>query len=336
MNHLFWTFTNVGQETNIYYANLILAIPIVIFFRNLKIQVLLIALTFILFTISYYIEMNYSGYIIKTYINPNFNIIAFGIWLTFSFLMMRFLLIEINSAEYAMSKQNSELEDFTRLASHDMKEPLRTIVSFSALLKSKYKETLPNEANEYLSFIENGAGRLNNLLDDLSAYNRLTPPIFEDLNLVNLNQIVKELISDLQKVITDTGAEITSNELPHIKINPEHIRQLFQNLITNGIKFQSETTNNNPTININYSSQEFDHEITITDNGIGIPKENIKTVFQKFNRLHSRNDFDGTGLGLATCQKIIQLYNGKISIKSKVGRGTNIIILLPKKVTEIN
>lgn len=330
INNLFWTFTNVGQEANIYYANIILVIPVVIFFRELKIQIALILLTFGLFVISYYVDLNYSGYVINTYVNPNFNIIAFGIWLTFSFLMMRFLLIEINSAENAMKKQHTELEDFTRLASHDMKEPLRTIVSFSSLLKSKYTQELPKEANEYLDYIENGAGRLNNLLDDLSSYNSLSLPVFEKLEFIDLNLILNELIYDLGKVVNESSAKITIQTLPKLKVNPAHMRQLFQNLIMNGIKFQPKDNKHIPKVEIDYISMETYHEIIVRDNGIGISEINVNAVFQKFKRLHNRSEYDGTGIGLATCKKVMELYNGEIFIKSKVGAGTSIHIQFPR------
>ncbi len=329
INNLFWAFTNIGQDSNIYYSNVILAIPIVIFFRKFKTQAALICLTFIFFSVSYFVDTNYPGYIIRTYQNPNFNIIAFGIWLAFSFLMMRFFLQEIDQAEARLQKQNIDLEDFTRLASHDMKEPLRNIISFSSLIKSKHLKILPKEVESYLSYIETNGYRLNELLDGLSSYNQINFTHSSQLEEVSLESILNDLTKELKSWIRETNAIIEYDKLPIIKANPSHMKLLFRNLITNAIKFQPKNDGHIPIIKINYKEDELQHKFSFEDNGIGISEAQRKNVFKKFKKLHSRKEYDGTGLGLATCEKIIALYRGQIHIVPEKENGTTICFTIP-------
>jgi len=327
LNNLLWTFTNVGQESNIYIANIILVIPIMIFFRKLKTQIALIVLTYVFFILSYYVDMNHPGFIIKENINENFSIVVFGTWILLSFLMLRFFINEIDTAETKLELKNTELEDFTRLASHDMKEPLRTISSFSSLMRKRHGDEIPSKASDYLEYIESGSKRLNDLLDDLSNYSMIN---FNDLELkeVDLNEVLRNVKMDLKLRILDTNTVIENDPLPKISGNESHMTQLFLNLISNGIKFQPKEGKKNPIISIKSESDNGFHTITFKDNGIGISKDNLSKVFTKFKKLHNRKEYEGTGLGLATCQRIAELYQGKITIESEPGIGTSFKVMI--------
>jgi len=327
INNIFWTFTNVGQATNVYMANIILVIPIMIFFRELKSQVALISLTYIFFICSYQIDLNFPAYVIKEELNTSFPIVVFGTWILLSFLMLRFFINEIDSAETKLELKNIELEDFTRIASHDMKEPLRTISSFSSLMRKRHGEDLPTKASDYLEYIESGSKRLNDLLDDLSNYSMIN---FNDLEFqeVDLNEVLENVKMDLKLRIMDTKTIINSDPLPKISGHESHMTQLFLNLISNGIKFQPKEGSVDPVIDIKSKYENGFHIITFKDNGIGISKENISKVFTKFKKLHNRKEYEGTGLGLATCKRIVELYQGKIFVESEPGKGTSFKVLI--------
>ena len=328
--NLFWTFTNIGQEANIYGANIILAIPIMIFFRAVRTQIALILLTYLFYILSYYIDQNYSAYVINNYLNPSFNVVVFGIWILLSFLMLRFFIIEIDNAEAKLESKNTELEDFARLASHDMKEPLRTISSFSSLLRKKHATELSEQASGYLNYIETGSKRLNDLLDDLSHYSRLNINHIE-LTEVDLNKVLKNVLMDLTARIEDSNAQIFHEELPTILAHESHMTLLFSNLITNGLKFQPKELDNKPEIRIAAKSFNGQHTISFKDNGIGIKEENISKIFKKFKKIHGKKEYEGTGLGLATCQRISELYQGSIFVTSKLGMGSIFKVVLSEK-----
>jgi len=328
INNLLWSFTNVGQEANIYTSNIILAIPIMIFFKDLKDQILLLILTHLFFVGSFYVDQNFSPFIIKDQVNPSLNIIIYATLVLFSFLMLRFFNIEINNAETKLELKNTELEDFTRVASHDMKEPLRTINSFSSLLRKRHGPELSSSASNYLSYIESGSERLNLLLKDLSSYSAINFDNLE-LNEVDLNKVLENVKLDLILRISDTATIIENDTLPIILGRESHMTQLFLNLISNAIKFQPKEGNQRPFISINYDTKGRHHLITVKDNGIGISKENMEKVFTKFKRLHSRKEYEGTGLGLATCKRIAELYGGDIFVESALGSGSTFKVMLP-------
>lgn len=321
---VFWMFVKSSQAASLHYTFIIFPIPIVILFRSIKIQVSLVVLSFICFLVSHYIINNYPAPI-DGYTNPFFTIFLVGLWLCLSFIMLLFFVSEVDQAESRLQKTNDDLEDFSKIASHDMKEPLRTISSYTSLIRSKHEKELSSTVSTYLGYIETRVRRLDNLLSDLSNYSVIDLSE-EDLKDIDLNVILKNVKDDLKLKIKESGTKITSNRLPHLRARESHMYQIFQNLIQNSIKFHSYDKGILPEIIIkSRPGNNFNH-IIFQDNGIGIKDEYLDQVFVKFNRLHSRDQYDGTGLGLATCKRIVEKYNGEIKIASTVGVGTTITL----------
>ncbi len=262
---------------------------------------------------------------IDSYSNPYFSVITVGVLLFLSFAMLLFFVSEMDEAEERLQNKNIELEEFSKIASHDMREPLRTISSFASLIKKKHGAEISGRGSEYLDYIEKGVSRLDNLLSDLSSYSTIdsTEEVLKD---IDLNIVLDNVKDDLKTAISESGTIIFNNSLPTIKIRESQISQVFQNLLHNSIKFQSLEKNTVPEIHIENQLINGYHHITFRDNGIGIKEEYLDQIFLKFKKLHSRDKYEGTGLGLATCKRIIEKYNGEISIKSKIGEGTAITL----------
>lgn len=321
---ILWMFIGSSQLGLIHYSYLIFPIPIVILFKSRATQIILVVLSFVSFLISQYIIVAFPASI-GSYSNPYFSIIVVGIFISLSFLMLLFFVSEMDKAEDRLQQTNEELEEFSKIASHDMREPLRTISSFASLIQKKHREEIPKDVSKYLEFIETGAGRLHNLLGDLTNYSSIESSE-EELKDVDLNVILSNVTDDLKLKIAESNAIIKHESLPTIRARESHISQLFQNLIQNSIKFQPIGQQHSPQITIASKLIDNFYNITFQDNGIGIRKEYLGDVFSKFTRLHNRDKYEGTGLGLATCKRIVEQYNGKIGITSKVGEGTIVTI----------
>lgn len=322
LNIIFWIFLSTGQSANIHYVFLMSPIPIVILFKNVRTQVILIVLNYLAFLTSHLI-IQYFPPVVMSYSNPHLTVIVFGIWLGISFSMLRFFTRELLDSEKKLHLKNKELEDFAHIASHDLKEPLRTISSFSSLLLLRHTDEISEDAKEYLDFISSGAKRMNSLITDLSSYSMVTKDSKQSTD-VNLNDILLQVKNNLQASISASGTIINSSPLPTIKASSNHMIQLFQNIISNSIKFQPLENKQPPVISIKAQPQGEFQTLQFTDNGIGIPKEHLDQIFTKFKRLHNREQYDGTGLGLATCKKIIEHYHGKIIVESEINEGTTI------------
>ena len=321
---VFWMIARSSQLGNLHYFYIIFPIPIVILFRSLKIQVSLVTLAFGCFLASYYIINSYPA-ASDGYASPYFAIFLVALWLSMSFIMLLFFVSEVDQAESRLEETNNDLEEFSKIASHDLKEPLRTISSYTSLIRTKHEEELSPNVSTYLGYIETRVKRLDNLLADLSNYSAIDFSE-EELQDIDLNTVLNNVKDDLKLKIKESGAVISNNHLPTLRAREGHIYQLFQNLIQNSIKFQAPGENNLPKIIIKSKQENNFHFITFEDNGIGIKEEHLEKIFVKFKRLHSRDTYDGTGLGLATCKRIIEKYNGKIYIKSKIGIGTTITL----------
>jgi two-component system CheB/CheR fusion protein len=241
------------------------------------------------------------------------------------------LLVELNNrlkrrAE-ELANSNVELERFAYVASHDLQEPLRMVTSFLQLLKKRYEEKLDETANQYIAFAVDGAERMKTLIMDLLDYSRVGSNTEPNEN-VDLNLLVDEIKNLLSKSIDEVKANITIDHLPIVKGNRTQLLQLFQNLISNAIKYHKEGT---PSIAIHYTEQEEDHLFEIKDNGIGIDPAFHEKIFVIFHRLHSRSEYTGTGIGLAICKKIVERHNGKIWVKSALGQGSSFFFTLSKR-----
>ncbi|MCE9537620.1 MAG: PAS domain S-box protein [Bacteroidetes bacterium] len=225
-----------------------------------------------------------------------------------------------------LARSNQDLEQFAYIASHDLQEPLRTISSFVQLLDKNKSETIDEETKEYFQFITKATDKMKNLIRDLLAYSRVGKSI--ELSTVDCNIILKEVIAEMDTSIKESKAQITSAILPKVKGNEVQLKKLFQNLISNGIKFRKK--NSIPEINISVEEKETEYVFAVKDNGIGIEDKNIDKVFLLFQRLNSETEYSGTGIGLAICKKIVAMHGGKIWVDSKMGEGSAFSFTLPK------
>ena len=220
---------------------------------------------------------------------------------------------------------NEELQRFAYVVSHDFKEPLRMVLSFTQLLESRYKGKFDNEADEFIGFIIEGSKRMERLLDDLLTYSRITSA--EDkYSEIDLETIIEESLFPLKLIIDENNVEITWDSMPTVLINRTQMIHVFQNLLTNAIKFRN---NINPMINISAKIEEDQWIFGVSDNGIGIDPHYHKRIFEVFQRLHRRDEYDGTGMGLFLTKKIIERHNGHIWVESEEGKGSTFYFTLP-------
>ncbi|MEO0582471.1 MAG: ATP-binding protein [Bacteroidota bacterium] len=234
---------------------------------------------------------------------------------------------EIERSNRELMRSNSELEDFAHAVSHDLKQPLRTIGSFSTLLVKKFGTSDDPDLKMYLDFIIDGIHQMNRLLTDLLIYASVGQNE-QAFGAVDLNEIVLEVKQQLNRQINDSRAQIKVDHLPMIQGRRSSMRQLFQNLISNAIKFKGKEV---PQIEIGYKEHPNYHLIWVKDNGIGIDISYQKQIFKAFQRLHTQDEYPGTGLGLAICTKIIYQHKGHLHLKSQPQEGATFFIELPKK-----
>lgn len=232
---------------------------------------------------------------------------------------------EIEDYARQLELSNEELKLFAHVASHDLREPVRMISSYTELLSRSFKDSItPNQA-EYIKFIKDGAQRMDELIADLLQFSKLNNTANKEH--INLNETIKNIKANLSTLIKEKGAQITADELPTIHAGKTHMIQLFQNLISNAIKYNLNTP---PIVNIGYTNEGDNQIFAISDNGIGIPAEFRERVFEIFQRLHSRHEFSGTGIGLTICRKIVDQMNGKIWVEDNPTGGTIFKLSLPK------
>ena len=224
-----------------------------------------------------------------------------------------------------LEQSNQELEQFVFIASHDLQEPLRKIQAFGDMLGNKCSNKLNEQEKDYLSRMQNAAKRMQQLITDLLKYSRVATS-GRSLETVDLREAVMEVLSDLELKIERVGANVEVLELPVIKARKSHMRQLFQNLIANALKFHGEQQ---PCLKIYSRRTDRDYRIFVEDNGIGFDEACVDRIFRPFQRLHGRSAYEGTGMGLAICRKIVEWNGGSITAKSKPGEGSTFIIIFP-------
>ena len=226
-----------------------------------------------------------------------------------------------------LENSNEDLKQFAYVASHDLKEPLRMIASYTSLLKRRYIAQLDDTAQEFMHFIVDGAKRMDILLSDLLSYSRANSQVISS-DKVNLQNVLIMVNNNLQEQLYRQNAhiDIDYNNLPAVQGNQTHLIQLFQNLISNGIKFRGKAK---PLVKIRCKQQDNQNIFSIQDNGIGISPENKEAIFEMFRRLHTREEYEGTGIGLATCKKIVERHGGKIWVESEIGQGSTFYFTLP-------
>jgi signal transduction histidine kinase len=232
--------------------------------------------------------------------------------------------LEQSNAE--LLRSNDELRQFAFIASHDLQEPLRSVTSFCNLLKEDYEGRLDEQADTFIDRIVNGAKRMKALITDLLAYSRVECNQSVPFHDVDLADVLDDVLANLQTTITETSAEVSSDRLPVIRGDRVQLVQLLQNLIGNAIMYRSEQP---PRIEISANRRDDSWEISVQDNGIGIAPEHHQQIFDIFRRLHSRDKYPGTGIGLAACKKIVQRLGGQISVDSILSSGSTFRFTIP-------
>jgi PAS domain S-box-containing protein len=224
-----------------------------------------------------------------------------------------------------LARSNAELEQFAYVASHDLQEPLRMVSSFTQLLARRYQGKLGEDADEFIGFAVDGAQRMQELINDLLTYSRVGTRGLE-LQAVDLSQVVDQVVTDLAAATAEAQASVTRDTLPTVLGDPIQLRQLFQNLIANGIKFRRP---GQPLVHVSAIQAGGAWQFSVSDNGIGIEPQYQERIFALFQRLHSRAEYPGTGIGLAICKKIVERHGGQIRVDSEPGRGTTCVVRLP-------
>jgi len=228
-----------------------------------------------------------------------------------------------------LKRSNKELEQFAYMASHDLQEPLRMVTNFVKLLEKNYKGQLDSNADEYIYYAVDGAERMQKLITDLLTYSRITSKD-EEFELVNLESILDKSILNLTVSINENNALITYDSLPTIMADPSLITQLFQNLVGNAIKFRTE--DEKPEIHVKAEDNGDEWIFQVIDNGIGIDSQHKDLIFEVFQRLHEKNEYPGTGIGLSMCQKIIERHKGDIWVESELDKGSKFCFTIPKSI----
>lgn len=225
---------------------------------------------------------------------------------------------ELTQAVRELGRSNKELEEFAYVASHDLQEPLRSVAGACQLLQRRYSEKLDASALEFIDFAVSGAKRMEELINDLLAYSRVSTKAREPI-LTDLNKVCADVLENLRSAIHDTQAVITKDQLPTMAVDPWQVSQLFQNLIANALKFRGKAA---PHIHIGAVAETNVWHFSVKDNGIGINPKYFDRIFVVFKRLHTRDQYPGTGIGLASCKKIVERHGGSIWVESAEGKGT--------------
>lgn len=241
--------------------------------------------------------------------------------------------VELQKSSRRLEESNRELEQFATVASHDLQEPLRKIQAFSDRLREVCGPVIPGQGQEYLSRILSSAGRMRALIDDLLSFSRVTRK-GQPFVPTDLGQVAQEVVSDLEGRLRDTGGRVDLGPLPTITADPTQIRQLLQNLIANALKFRKPEEP--PVVTVRAERLEQVDGIpgpacrlTVQDNGVGFEQVYAERIFQMFQRLHGRSQYEGNGIGLAICRKIVERHQGLISATSEPSVGTSFIVTLP-------
>jgi light-regulated signal transduction histidine kinase (bacteriophytochrome) len=233
------------------------------------------------------------------------------------------LRIQERTAELARS--NAELQQFAYVASHDLQEPLRMVSNFTQLLAERYDAKLDNDGREFIAYAVEGATRMQTLVQDLLSLSRVGTR-GRNLEVVRLDEAADRAVANLEFAIQETGASVTHDELPEVMADSSQMMQLFQNLIGNGIKFKGAEP---PGVHVSAIRNDKEWTFSVRDNGIGFEPQYAERIFAVFQRLHSRDEYQGNGIGLAICRKIVERHQGRIWAESTPGSGTTFYFTMP-------
>ncbi|PTL84700.1 ATP-binding protein [Vitiosangium sp. GDMCC 1.1324] len=235
---------------------------------------------------------------------------------------------DLKKTQLSLEQSNRELESFAYVASHDLQEPLRKIQTFGERLKSKFSDPLGTEGRDYIDRMQNAAVRMRRLIDDLLAFSRVSSQ-GQPFTPVDLSTIAREVMADLEMALEQAGATITLGELPALEADPLQMRQLLQNLVGNALKFRQPGVPPSISIRGTVDAHTRQYELVVEDNGIGFEEKYVDRIFKVFQRLHGREQYEGTGIGLAICRKIAERHGGTIGARSTPGKGSTFTITLP-------
>ena len=226
-----------------------------------------------------------------------------------------------------LARSNRELEQFSYIASHDLQEPLRMVGSYTQLLEQRYAAQLDDDAREFIRYAQEGAARMRQLIDALLAYSRIDTR-GEPFRRVAMDQVVGVALANLRESISEAKAEVTTGALPEVDGDPVQLGQVLQNLVGNAIKFRGATP---PHIRIDAERRGADWRFSVHDDGIGIAPEYQERIFVIFQRLHSREEYPGTGIGLAVCKKVVERHGGRLWVEStgRPGEGSTFFFTIP-------
>lgn len=235
---------------------------------------------------------------------------------------------ELTAANKELGRSNEELQDFAYVASHDLQEPLRKIAAFSNLLEEDYGKLLPQDAHVYMEGLQKSSERMRTLISDLLTYSRVTTQA-QPFRTINMRKVVLEVIDDMHARIQESNANVSMGKLGSVQADPLQLRLLLQNLISNAVKYAKPGVL--PRVTIHSEAADGVCKIYVQDNGIGFEEQYLDRIFTIFQRLHGKNQYEGTGIGLAICKKIVDRHGGTITASSKLGEGTTFIVTLPIK-----
>jgi signal transduction histidine kinase len=244
-----------------------------------------------------------------------------------SALRARMRQYEVRSRQEALLRANADLEQFAHSASHDLREPIRSISIYSELLGRSYGSLFDERGAEFLNTIRTNAKRMEELLNDLLSYAHASSIPDETPQPVRASVPLDAAIENLAGAIRESGAEIAVGDLPAVRMRESHLAQVFQNLVGNAIKYRNEGVS--PHIHISARKVSRYWQFSVLDNGIGVPEEYRETIFGIFKRLHTKSQYSGSGMGLAICQRIVERYRGRIWVESAPGCGSNFLFTIP-------
>jgi light-regulated signal transduction histidine kinase (bacteriophytochrome) len=232
---------------------------------------------------------------------------------------------ELRQANEALLKSNQDLQHFAHVAAHDLQTPLRSISVFTQLIQRNFKGQLGDEAEQWMGMVTDGTTRMQSLIDDLLAYSRLDS-LARPFELTDCRRVFDEARANLMARIQETGAEVTCGDLPTVWADRVQLAQVLQNLIENGIKYNTASP---PKVQVGAEQRDGEWIISVADNGIGIAPKYHQRVFEIFRRLHTQQEYPGTGIGLAICHRIVERHGGRIWVKSREETGSTFCFTLP-------